>query len=163
MKAEHLRLRELLALSLMAALIFGSKVALSFLPNIHLGALLLIVAALRFGPKALYTAFVYVMLEGLVYGFGLWWISYLYIWPLLVLAVLPLRRTRSYFVLSVVGALHGLFFGALCAIPIGILSGLPSGFAYWIAGIPFDLIHGAANFVLCLVLLRPLDRLTQRV
>jgi len=163
MKAEHLRLRELLALSLMAALIFGSKVALSFLPNIHLGALLLIVATLRFGPKALYTAFVYVMLEGLVYGFGLWWISYLYIWPLLVLAVLPLRRTRSYFVLSVAGALHGLLFGALCAIPVGVLSGLKAGFAYWIAGIPFDLIHGAANFILCLVLLRPLDRLTQKV
>lgn len=163
MKAEHLRLRELLALSLMAALIFGSKVALSFLPNIHLGALLLIAATLRFGPKALYTAFVYVMLEGLVYGFGLWWISYLYIWPLLVLAVLPLRRTRSYFVLSVVGALHGLFFGALCAIPIGFLSGAAAGFSYWIAGIPFDLLHGAANFILCLVLLRPLDRLTQKV
>ena len=163
MKAEHLRLRELLALSLMAALMFGSKVALSFLPNIHLGTLLLIAATLRFGPKALYTAFVYVMLEGLVYGFGLWWISYLYIWPLLVLAVLPLRGTRSYFVLSVVGALHGLFFGALCAIPIGVLSGLSAGFAYWIAGIPFDLIHGASSFILCLVLLRPLDRLTQKV
>ena len=163
MKAEQLRLRELLALSLMAALIFGAKVALSFLPNVHLGAVLLIVAALRFGPKALYTAFVYVMLEGLVYGFGLWWLSYLYIWPLLVLAVLPLRKGRSYFALSVLAALHGLFFGALCAIPVGVLSGLSAGFAYWIAGIPFDLIHGASNFVLCLVLLRPLDRLTQKV
>ena len=163
MKAEHLRLRELLALSLMAALMFGSKVALSILPNIHLGALLLIAATLRFGPKSLYTAFIYVMLEGLVYGFGLWWISYLYIWPLLVLAVLLLRRTRSYFVLSIVGALHGLFFGALCAIPIGFISGFAAGFSYWIAGIPFDLIHGAANFILCLVLLRPLDRLTQKV
>lgn len=163
MKAEHLRLRELLALSLMAALMFGAKVALSFVPNVHLGAVFLIVATLRFGPKALYTAFIYVMLEGLVYGFGLWWVSYLYIWPLLVLIALPLRRKKSYFALSVVGALHGLFFGALCAIPVGILSGLQAGFAYWISGIPFDLIHGAANFILCLVLLRPLDRLTQKV
>ena len=163
MKAEHLHLRELLGLSLMAALMFGAKVALSFLPNVHLGALFLIAATLRFGPKALYTAFIYVMLEGLVYGFGLWWISYLYIWPLLVLLALPLRKTKSYFVLSVLGALHGYLFGALCAIPVGVISGLAAGFSYWIAGIPFDLIHGTSNFILCIVLLRPLDRLTQRV
>ncbi len=163
MKAEHLRLRELLALSLLAALMFGAKVALSLLPNIHLGAVFLIVATLRYGPKAFYTAFVYVMLEGLVYGFGLWWFSYLYIWPLLVAMVLPFRGSRQMFGLSCIGAVHGLLFGGLCAIPIAILSGFPAGFAYWIAGIPFDLIHGAGNFVLCLILVQPLDRLLQRI
>lgn len=163
MKGERLPLRELLELSLLAALMFGAKVAMSFLPNIHLGAVLLIVATLRFGPKAFYMAFVYVMLEGLCYGFGLWWVSYVYVWPLLVAAVLPLRRSRSWLALSVAGGLHGYIFGALCAIPVAVLSGLPAGFAYWVAGIPFDLIHGTSNFVLCLVLLRPLDSLLKKI
>lgn len=163
MKAERLPLRELLELSLLAALMFGSKVAMSFLPNIHLGAVLLIVATLRFGPKALYMAFVYVMLEGLCYGFGMWWVSYVYVWPLLVLCVLPLRKSKPWLGLSIVGALHGLCFGALCAIPWAVVGGLRAGFSYWIAGIPFDLLHGAGNFVLCLVLLRPLDKLLQKI
>ncbi len=163
MKDKQPPLRELLVLSLLAALMFGAKVALSFLPNIHLGAVLLIVATLRFGAKALYTAAVYVMLEGLVYGFGLWWVSYLYIWPLLVALVLPLRRKKPWLALSALGALHGYGFGAMCAIPVAVLGGLYAGFSYWIAGIPFDLIHGTANFILCLVLLRPLDHLTQRL
>ena len=163
MKAKGLPLRELVELSLLAALMFGAKVALSFLPNVHIGTVLLIVATLRFGAKALYMAFVYVMLEGLCYGFGLWWVSYLYAWPLVVVAVLPLRRAKPWLGLSVVGAMHGYAFGALCAIPVAVLSGIPAGVAYWIAGIPFDLIHGSANFVLCLVLLRPLDALAQRL
>lgn len=163
MKAERLPLRELLELSLLAALMFGAKVAMSFLPNVHLGAVLLIAATLRFGPKAFYMAFVYVMLEGLCYGFGMWWVSYVYIWPLLVLCVLPLRKGRSWIVLSIVGALHGYAFGALCAIPWAVVGGIRAGFSYWIAGIPFDLIHGTGNLVLCLVLLRPLDRLLQKL
>ncbi len=163
MKADSLRLRELLELSLLAALMIGAKVAMSMLPNVHLGAVLLIAATMRHGVKALYTAFVYVILEGLIYGFGLWWISYLYIWPLLVLAVLPFRKRKSWLILSIVGALHGYLFGALCALPVAVLGGIPAGISYWIAGIPFDLIHGTSNFVLCLILLPPLSRLSQKI
>ena len=63
----------------MAALIFASKVALSSLPNINLNALLIILATVFFGWHALYAVAVYIMLEGLVFGFSVWWISYLLI------------------------------------------------------------------------------------
>lgn len=163
MKDKRLSLKELLELSLMAAVMFGAKTVLSFIPNVHIGAVLLIVATLRFGYKSLYLSFVYVMLEGLCYGFGLWWISYIYIWPILVLAVLPLRKRKSLLSLSIAGAIHGYLFGALCAIPVAFISGFPAAFSYWIAGIPFDLIHGTSNFVLCLVLIRPLDALFEKL
>ncbi len=162
MKGKPLTLRELLELSLLAALQFGAKVAMAMLPNVHLGAVLLIAATMRHGIKTLYMVFVYVMLEGLIYGFGQWWISYLYIWPLLVFAVLPFRRGKRWLVLSVVGALHGYLFGALCAVTVAFLGGIPAAVSYWIAGIPFDLLHGTANFVLCITLLPPLDRLSQK-
>ena len=95
MKDKALPLKDLLALSMLAALMFCAKFALQNIPNVHLGAVLLIVATLRFGAKALYMVFVYVMLEGLVFGFSIWWVPYTYVWAILVLAVLPQRKHKE--------------------------------------------------------------------
>ena len=163
MKDKGLPLRDLLALSMLAALMFCAKFALQNIPNVHLGAVLLIVATLRFGIKTLYMVFVYIMLEGLFFGFSIWWVPYIYIWAILVLAVLPQRKHKSWLMLSVTGALHGYLFGAMCAIVTAVIGGLKAGFAFWVSGIPYDLIHGTSNLILCLVLLRPLDKLAQKL
>ena len=163
MKDKGLPLRDLLVLSMLAALMFCAKFALQNIPNVHLGAVLLIVATLRFGAKALYMVFVYIMLEGLFFGFSIWWVPYTYIWAILVLAVLPQRRHKSWLILSVTGALHGYLFGAMCAIVTAVVGGLAAGFSFWIAGIPYDLIHGTSNLILCLILVRPLDKLAQKL
>ena len=155
-------LRDLIALSLLACLMFGAKFALQNIPNVHLGAVLIIVATLRFGHKALYMVFVYIMLEGLFFGFSIWWIPYIYIWAILVLAVLPQRKHKSWLLLSATGALHGYLFGAMCSLVTIVLSGLKAGFAFWVSGIPYDLIHGTSNFILCLVLVRPLYKLAEK-
>ena len=77
-RSSKLSVRELVLLALLGALMFGSKVVLSAIPNVHLNALFILLAVLLFGRRALYSVFVYVLLEGLVYGFGIWFISYLY-------------------------------------------------------------------------------------
>ena len=57
---------------------------------------------------------------------------------------------------AVAAALHGLCFGALCAIPYFFAGGPAMAFSYWVSGVPFDLAHCAGNFVLTLVLYKPL-------
>ena len=74
---------------------FAVKMALSSLPNINLNALILILVTVFFGWKALYTVCVYVLLEGLMFGFGVWWVSYLIVWPLLVVLAMAVRKTAS--------------------------------------------------------------------
>lgn len=150
--------KELCLLALMGALMFASKVAMSFLPNIHLNAVLLILAAVFFSWRALYSVGVYVMLEGMIYGFGIWWISYLYVWPLLVVAAVLLRKNDSPLIWAIVAGVHGLLFGAMCAIPYFFVGGWAAAFAYWVSGIPFDLMHCAGNFVLTLILYKPLKK-----
>ena len=103
------------------------------------------------------------MLEGLVFGFSIWWVPYTYVWAILVLAVLPQRKHKSWLMLSVTGALHGYLFGAMCAVVTAVVGGLKAGFSFWISGIPYDLIHGTSNFILCLILVRPLDTLAQKL
>ena len=51
----------------------------------------------------------------------------------------------------------------MCAVVTAVVGGLKAGFSFWIAGIPYDLIHGTSNFILCLILVRPLDKLAQKL
>lgn len=146
----------------MGALMFALQVVMASLPNIHLTALLIILTACSFGWRSLYSVFLFVLLEGLIYGFGLWWVSYLYAWPLLAAAAILMRRNDSALIWAVVAALHGLCFGALCAIPYLFIGGVKMAFSYWISGIPFDIPHCAGNFVLTLVLYKPLSKVLTR-
>ena len=68
----ELRLRELCLLSLMGALMFALQVALASVPNVHMTAVLIILTAIFFGWKCLFSVAVFIMLEALVWGFGLW-------------------------------------------------------------------------------------------
>ena len=45
----RLTARKLTVLALMGAVMFASKVALSFIPNVHMGALLIILSSVVFG------------------------------------------------------------------------------------------------------------------
>ena len=158
-----LPLRELVSLSLLGALTVVSKELMAFLPNIEPVTLLLMCAALVYGLKALYPCAIFVALEGLLYGFGLWFWSYVYIWPLLILAVWLLRGVRSWLLWTVFAALFGLLFGPLTAIPYLFIGGWSMAFSYWVAGIPFDLAHFAGNALMAGLLLRPLVTLLEKL
>ena len=146
-------------IGLMAAILEVSKVALSLIPNVELVSLEIILFTLYLGLPVLAAVWVFVGIELLVWGFSLWTVTYIYIWPILVILTLLLRRYENrpegYIVFSILSGAYGLFFGALCAIPFLFVGGLPSAFGMWVAGIPYDLIHCAGNFILCLVLFRP--------
>lgn len=156
--------RELAATALMGALLVAAQVALSFLPNIELVSLLLIIYALCFPLRqALMACFVFTLLEGLLYGFGIWWGMYLYSWPLLVLLARRMRGNPTRMGAALLSGGFGLSFGALCAIPYLITGGLSYGVGWWVSGIPFDIAHCIGNLLAALVLFDPLLRLFSRL
>ena len=162
-RSAKLSVRDLCILSIIAALIFSTKVALSSLPNVNLNALFIILATVFFGWKALYAVGVYIILEGLFFGFSIWWISYLYVWPILVLAAMIFRRNQSSIIWAVVAGIYGLLFGPLMYLGYFTLMGGWNGFpAMWIAGIPYDLSHAISNFITVLLLFRPLSEVIER-
>ena len=151
--------RELVELSLMGALMVGTQVAMSALPNINLMSVLIILTVMVYGVKAFYPIYMFVLFEGLVYGFGLWFFNYLYVWALLAVVALILRKNTNYLVWAVLAGLFGLFFGALCSIPYFFIGGPAMALSYWVSGIPFDITHCISNFALTLLLLKPLHQL----
>ncbi len=166
-----LPVRELARLGLAVALLEASKAALSALPNVELVSFWIILLTLQMGYRVLYAVYGFVLLEGLLYGFHFWWVAYLYVWAILVLLTRLCRDQRSALFWAMLSGLFGLCFGMLCAIPYGVTgalsgglyNGLLSAVSWWVAGIPYDLMHGAGNFVLMLALYRPVSRVMARL
>jgi energy-coupling factor transport system substrate-specific component len=152
---NKLTARDILVLGLMGAILTIAQVALAIIPNVELVSLLIIVFTLVAGKKVFNIIYVFVLAEGLIYGFGLWWINYLYVWAVLAGVVLILRKNESILIWSMLSGLFGLFFGSLCAIPYFFMGGIGAAVSYWVNGIIFDLIHCVGNVIAALVLFRP--------
>ena len=82
---NKLSVLDIAILGVMVATMTSFKYAMSLLPNIEPVSLLIILYTLFLGPKVIYAIIVFVLVEGLIYGFGSWWFSYLYIWPILAI------------------------------------------------------------------------------
>lgn len=155
--------RDIVLFGLLGALLLVAKLALAFLPNIEPVTLLVAVYASVLGWRALCPVYVYVALEYMIWGFGLWSACYLYVWAVLALAAILLRRMESPIGWAILCAAFGLCFGALCALVYWISGGWQFALAWWVQGIPFDLLHCAGNFVMALVLFQPCRKVLSRL
>lgn len=161
--AERGRTAEVVLFAVLGSLTFCLKAAMMGLPNIEPVSLLVMLFAVTFGRRALWPIYIYAALEILVFGLNLWSVNYLYVWAILAAAAWRLRAMESPVGWAVLSGGFGLLFGALCA-PVYLVTGGPAAaVAWWVSGIPYDLIHCVSNFVMALVLFRPLRRVLARL
>lgn len=140
----------------MGALLYTVHISLSFLPNIEIVTLLIVIFTKNFGYEGTIACFVYVWLTSLMAGFGLWWFTYLVVWPMFSLIVYRLRNVESWFIWAGIDGAFGLCFGAIFALPYIFVS--PSyALTYWISGIPFDITHCIGNFAVAIILGKPIN------
>ena len=96
-------------------------------------------------PAALHTRVLRLVLSGLM-GALLAWL---------------LRRMDNAFFWAVFSGLYGLCFGGLCA-AVYLFAKTPAfALSWWLSGLSYDALHGVGNFVLMLLLYRPLRRALQ--
>lgn len=153
-----MRIKDIAIIGMMGAVLVASKATLAFLPNIELVSLLIILCTLNYGWKTIYIIYVFVLTEGLLYGlFTDWWYLYLYAWPILYLIAMLFKKNRSAYFWALISGAFGLSFGALYALLYLFIGGVPTALAKWTSGIPFDITHGIGNFLLVIVLFRPLN------
>jgi energy-coupling factor transport system substrate-specific component len=151
-------------IAIMAAMLEVVKQVLNAIPNVELISFLLVVFTLRFGVKKTITAaWLFTAMEIFTWGIQLWVVFYIYAWPVLILVTYMFRRYDKAIVFALISGLFGLSFGALTSIVYVITSGIETAIAWWTAGIPYDLIHGASNFVIMLVLYRPVMNVLRRL
>lgn len=154
--------------AMFGALIFASKLAFEALPNIHPVALLIVSFTVVYRVYALIPLYVFVAISGVYFGFGVFWVPYLYIWTALWgMAMLVPRRlppAAAAVVFPLVCALHGLAYGTLYA-PFQALAfgyDFQKTLAWIAAGLPFDAVHALGNLAMGLLVF-PLTRLLFRL
>lgn len=171
-----MKIKDIVIIGLLSSVLFAVQYILQGIPNIELVSLLILVYTSILKRKTLFIIAVFVLLEGFFYGFGIWFIGYLYVWFILYLiGRLITRRTppleQSSIIWALVSGSFGLCFGGFFAF-ISFLMGLQSGgfqgglnsaFGYWVSGLTFDIIHGIANFIVALVLFKPVYKVLNRL
>ena len=154
---------EVVLFGVLGALTFAAKFVMSSLPNIEPVSLMIMLFAVTFGWKALYPTYLYVAMEILCYGINTWNVYYLYIWAVLLIVALLMRKMQEPLGWAILSGAFGLAFGALCGIADVFIGGFSYAAAKWVSGIWFDLLHCAGNFVIALLLFAPLRKLLKKL
>lgn len=144
-----------------AALLTGGKEALAAIPNVEVVTLLCALGGYALGAVALASIAAFVTVEGAIYGFGSWILSYYVHWPLVCAAfmlirifVSPQRRVLLRVVPTAAALILTLGFSALTSVvDVGILGGAGMSFferfaIYYARGIPFYVAQLVTNAVL---------------
>ncbi|HOD02592.1 MAG TPA: hypothetical protein PKN28_04630 [Clostridiales bacterium] len=164
-KKSGLTVYEITVFAMFASLMLASKKLMESIPNIHLVGMFIILLTNKYGKKALIPIYIYIFLDGLISGFAMWWVPYLYIWAVLWGAVLLLpkqmTRKKTMIVYPLINGLFGLSFGVLYAPAQAIMFNFSfkQTVAWVIAGLPFDAVHAAGNFALAFLVLPLSDAL----
>lgn len=158
-------------IGMMIAVLEVLKIALMHIPNVEVVTFLIIIFTIYFGRKMFYVIPAFVLIEGVIFGFGIWWVMYIYIWPLIAIIAWIFRKNESPFFWAIVSGLYGLLYGFFCSVPYfvigavdgGLAGGISSAITWWIAGIPYDLIHGVSNFIIMIIFFRPMKMVMNKV
>jgi len=155
-----MKVKDIVLIGILSASLTAGKLALSFIPNVEIVTLLFIVFTLSLGiRRGLFIAIVFATTEILIYGFSTWVLLYYFIWPLLVVITGLLGKLiKSEYGYAILAAIFGLCFGLFAAINESIFYGLAYGLVYWTKGLVFDLVHGVSNFIIVLLLFKPLNK-----
>lgn len=157
-----LTLKEAVIFGMLGAVMYASKIIMDVFPNIHLIGVFIVAVTIVYRKKALYPIYIFVFLTGLLGGFNMWWIPYLYIWAVLWAGVMLLPKNlppkAAPIIYAIVCSLHGFLYGTIYAPAQALMFGLDfKGMVAWIvAGLPYDLIHGISNFISGLILIVPI-------
>ena len=164
--------------AVMSAMLTALKFALSFVPNVEVVTLLVMVYAAAFGAAyALPATVIFCAVETAIYGAGSWVVLYFVYWPLLALlsclAFGKLRRLPLWLspAAAAFAAVMSALFGVLsaCCDTLYVAVGFPGldlaayWTAYYLRGLAFDGVHILSNAIVVGVLFLPLLSAGRRI
>jgi len=146
--------------TMFGVLLYLADIIFEFIPNVHGVALFICVITLVYRWKAIISVFVYITITAatsliISAGHSLWWIPYIYIFPILWLLVMLIPKKLpikiKVILCMIFSGLHGLLFG-LMYLPYQILMynlNFESAIAWLGMGLWYDVLHMVGNIIMC--------------
>lgn len=149
--------KDIVLIGLLAALLKSVQAILSFLPNIEIVSLLILIFAIRLGTKkTIYITILFSTLNIMIWGLNVATIGYFFVWSGYgFVCVLIKNLLRKDIIVAIFLGIYGLIFGGLFAL-IYLPMGYSYALSYWINGLIFDLVHGFSNFIIGLWVFKPM-------
>ena len=69
------KIMDLVTMGLLAAILLVGQLGMSFLPNIEPVSALIILYTLVYKKRVFPIIYVFILLEGIIFGFNIWWVS----------------------------------------------------------------------------------------
>ncbi len=158
--------------AVMSGMLTVLKFALSFVPNVEVITLLILVFASALGLSyALPATFVFCLVDMAIYGIGSWVVLYFVYWPLLAIVGALCLKNGNAIIATVIAVVGSILFGVLsaCADTLCAVGFVPAEklgeyfVAYYLRGLYFDLVHTVSNTVVVLALFAPLKKVCDLV
>ncbi|MBS4539038.1 hypothetical protein GOQ27_11235 [Clostridium sp. D2Q-11] len=159
-----MRAKDIALIGLLSATLTAGKLALAFVPNVEIVTLLFIIYSIVFGIKrTLLVSIIFTTTEIMIYGFNTWLLVYYIIWPaLVIISGIIGKKVKTEYGFAFLAGIYGLSFGLFFAVSESFFYGIGYGITYWVKGLPFDILHGFSNFILVLILFKPLKNTLDR-
>lgn len=165
------RVRELVLIALLTAILSAGKMALSFIPNVEIVTVCIMAFTFVFGVKiGMPSTLIFCAIEGAIYGLAPWLISYFIYWPLLSMVVALMKKIimKNKIIIPVLIALFmTALFGVLTTFVDTIF--YSGGQVFWkfyaamyVRGTYFFLVHIISNVIVVAVLFIPLTKLLEK-
>ena len=161
--------KKISALAVMAALLVVGKLALTMIPNVEVVSLFCAVFGYVFGFIAAIPTLIFTLILGAYWGFNTWVITYIIHFTAIsvVFALLSKKNIDKPYIVAPIIAVQTFVFGLIDAFLVTVIGGA-DGFLYRFTfyygnGFVFVLIHICSNFVIFLMLFKPLATLTKRL
>lgn len=151
-----LKVRDYSEIAIFSAIIYVSEMALGFLPNISLTTVLFAVYFYnRNNSKSLLLIGIYILIQGLTWGFNFYLISMYMGWVIWLISVNYLKVKKDVGNLVLISLLFAIFYG-LSFLPLTWLIYRIDPWAYILADIPFQTNMAISNVATMLLLFEPL-------
>lgn len=143
-----MKINDIVLISILACILFVSEQILSFLPNIQITFLLLIVYSKVIKiKKTLFIIFIHVLLDNLfMASFNIVYVPFMFIGYSIIPLVINITKVESEFKISFLSVLFSIVYTFVYIIPNSILLNINIR-DYIIADIPFTIILSISSFV----------------
>lgn len=149
-KTNAFTTQEIAFLSLLTAACVVGRLMFQFIPNVQPMTVLFLMITLQFGiSRGLIVNVLSVLITNFYLGMGIWTISQIIAFTLIILLYGLFSKTtlfRKYLWLQISYSLFaGYFYGFILAMIDTKVYGMSNFWAYYLAGISFDTLHGIGN------------------